>query len=183
MVTEQPSSPQVRAAVRADAEAIRTIDRLTLRPTVSPADPVDPADGPVDPFARHGPHDVLVAEVAGAVVGYVVLGRPTPLASNAHVRSVQGLAVHPDAQGVGHGRLLVRAAVHEARRRGARRLTLRVLATNTAARALYEQEGFVVEGVMAGEFVLGGNEVDDLLLARRLAPPPATVHDRAPDGE
>ena len=63
---------------------------------------------------------------------------------------------------------LVRAAVQEARDRGARRITLRVLGHNTPARALYESEGFVVEGVQPEEFFLGGRYVDDVLMGRSL---------------
>ncbi len=159
---------RIRPARRSDAHALRAIDDATTSPLVSPADPVDPAAPPVDPFARHDPEDVLVAELDARVVGDVVLARPTPLVSNAHVWAIVGLAVHPDAQGGGVGRRLVQAAIDEARRRGGRRLTLRVLATNGPARALYAAEGFVTEGVLVGEFVLGGVEVDDLLLARRL---------------
>ncbi|WP_159059877.1 GNAT family N-acetyltransferase, partial [Streptomyces scabiei] len=65
-------------------------------------------------------------------------------------------------------RALLRAVQDEARRRGARRLTLRVLGHNTAARKLYESEGFVVEGVLPEEFLLDGQYVDDVLMGRRL---------------
>jgi ribosomal protein S18 acetylase RimI-like enzyme len=80
----------------------------------------------------------------------------------------RGLAVDPGMQGRGIGRALLDAAVEEARQRGARRLTLRVLSTNTAARAAYEAAGFEVEGVLRGEFVIDGREVDDVLMAREL---------------
>ena len=66
------------------------------------------------------------------------------------------------------GRALLDAAVEEARRRGARRLTLRVLGANVAARRLYERSGFLVEGVLRGEFHLDGQDVDDVLMARAL---------------
>ena len=56
----------------------------------------------------------------------------------------------------------------EARSRGGRKLSLRVLSTNPTAIGLYESEGFVVEGVLRGEFVLEGREVDDVLMARWL---------------
>lgn len=62
------------------------------------------------------------------------------------------------------------AAIGEARRRGARRLTLRVLGTNTGARTLYAACGFVVEGVRRGEFLLESEYVDDLLMAVALGP-------------
>ncbi|CAM5550048.1 hypothetical protein SVIOM74S_02801 [Streptomyces violarus] len=85
-----------------------------------------------------------------------------------HVRRIQGLAVSEEVRGRGVGRALVRAAVDEARRRGARRLTLRVLAHNTPARGLYEAEGFVVEGILPEEFLLDGTYVDDVLMGRSL---------------
>jgi len=66
------------------------------------------------------------------------------------------------------GRALVEAAKWEAHRRGATKLTLRVLAPNTGARRLYEACGFVVEGVLVGEFLLDGRPVDDVLMACRL---------------
>jgi len=84
------------------------------------------------------------------------------------VADIRGLAVAPDHQGRGLGRALVQAALDAARERGARKVTLRVLAPNTAARALYESCGFVVEGVRRDEFFLDGRYVDDVLMARMI---------------
>jgi ribosomal protein S18 acetylase RimI-like enzyme len=156
----------VRPATPDDARALVAIDLVNTTPSTSPGPP--PA-ADADPFARRPPADVLVAEVDGHVVGYVNLGHPTPLASNAHVWEVQGLSVLPSHGRRGLGRALLRAAVAEATRRGGRRMTLRVFAPNAHARRLYESEGFEVEGVLRGEFVLDGVEVDDVLMARRLA--------------
>jgi ribosomal protein S18 acetylase RimI-like enzyme len=64
------------------------------------------------------------------------------------------------------GRALLEAALAEARRRGARKLSLRVLGDNERARALYERAGFEVEGVLRAEFHLDGRDVDDVLMAR-----------------
>ncbi len=44
-------------------------------------------------------------------------------------------------------------------------MTLRVLGHNHAARGLYESAGFVVEGVLRGEFLLDGVYVDDVAMA------------------
>jgi RimJ/RimL family protein N-acetyltransferase len=41
-----------------------------------------------------------------------------------------------------------------------------VLGPNAAARALYESCGFTVEGVLREEFLLDGQYVDDVLMAR-----------------
>jgi len=111
---------------------------------------------------------VLVAEEDSLACGYVRLGQLGPLPSHAHALVIDGLAVHPDRQGRGLGRVLIDAAVDEAGRRGARKVSLRVLAPNTRARSLYERCGFVVEGVLRGEFLLNGEYVDDLFMAVHL---------------
>lgn len=156
----------VRPGTAADEPALLRIDRLTWSTRVSPS---PPPGADAEFFAgRVSPDDVLVAERDGDVVGYLALRPPTPMPCHAHVLEVVGLAVDPAQQGSGVGRALVSAAVAEARRRGARRLTLRVLGPNAVARRLYESAGFVVEGVLRGEFLLDGEEVDDVLMARRL---------------
>jgi RimJ/RimL family protein N-acetyltransferase len=150
----------IRAARAYDEPALREIDRATWSWDVSPGPPSE-GPFPVD--------DVLVFEEDGTVAGYVALGTPTRLESNRHVVLIRGLAVAPSHQRRGIGRQLVEAAATTARERGARRLTLRVLAPNAAARALYEACGFVVEGVQPEEFLLDGRYVDDVLMALKLS--------------
>lgn len=58
---------------------------------------------------------------------------------------VAGLAVVPEQRGRGRGRELVSALVGRARSLGLKRLSLEVLAPNTAARRLYEWAGMRVE--------------------------------------
>ncbi|MEV6111765.1 GNAT family N-acetyltransferase [Streptomyces sp. NPDC052109] len=154
----------IRVAVPTDEEELAVLDRATWS-TLHAVSP--PPEGPFFD-ERHLPEDYLVAEAEGRVVGYVRLARPTPLASNAHVLQIQGLAVAEEVRGRGLGRALIRAAAEAARGRGARRLTLRVLGHNAPARALYEAEGFAVEGVQPEEFLLDGAYVDDVLMGRRL---------------
>ena len=90
------------------------------------------------------------------------------LACHKHVGRIQGLVVAERARGAGVARALLRAVQDEARHRGARRLALRVLGHNTAARKLYESEGVAVEGLLPEEFLLDGAYVDDVLMGRRL---------------
>ena len=164
----------VRRARPDDEGPLLPIHLATWTAEVSPG----PTPDPSEPVFEQGTSldDVLVAERDGAVVGYVRLHQPGPLPSHAHVLVVNGLAVAPEHQGAGIGRALVEAALDEARARGARKVTLRVLAPNHRARRLYDACGFVEEGVLRGEFLLDGRYVDDVLLARSLddAPgPPA----------
>jgi RimJ/RimL family protein N-acetyltransferase len=64
--------------------------------------------------------------------------------------------------------VLSKQSAQEARSRGARKLSLRVLGPNTAARGLYATCGFVIEGTLQAEFLLDGRYVDDVLMARYL---------------
>lgn len=158
----------IRPARLSDEAELGELDRAAWSPVHAVTPRPQP---PYDPFfdQNHRPEHFLVAQdAAGAVVGYIRLVPPTPLACNRHVRQIQGLAVADRARGRGVGRALLRAACDEARRQGALRITLRVLAHNAPARALYEAEGFVVEGVLPGEFHLDGRYVDDVLMGRSL---------------
>ncbi|MFM9367484.1 GNAT family N-acetyltransferase [Streptomyces sp. Da 82-17] len=157
---------RIRPAQPSDETALAALDRETW----SRLHAVAPRPAPDAAFfdERHAPDDFLVAEAAGAIAGYIRLVPPTPLAVNAHVRQIQGLAVAPAARGLGLGRALIRAACARAREQGANRMTLRVLGHNAPARALYEAEGFTVEGVLPGEFLIEGEYVDDVLMGRTL---------------
>ncbi|WP_329409148.1 GNAT family N-acetyltransferase [Streptomyces sp. NBC_00704] len=162
---ETSEPPRIRAALPADDDALAALDRATWSTLHAVMPRPEP---PYEPFfdERHAPRDYLVAEVDGRIVGYLRLVPPTPLACNAHVRQIQGLAVLDEARGRGVARALLREAVEETRRQGARRLTLRVLGHNAPARGLYESEGFTVEGVLPGEFLLDGRYVDDVFMGR-----------------
>lgn len=160
MIDIRPSDPQ-------DELALAGIDLATWSPDVTPAPAREPGAAR---FFKEGvrPEDVLVAETEGGVVGYVLLQQTIPLPSHSHVLDVNGLAVDPAYQGQGVGRRLVDAAKQEARRRGVRKLSLRVLAPNASARRLYESCGFTVEGVLRAEFMLEGQLVDDVLMGCRI---------------
>ena len=159
--------PYIRTALPDDDEELSALDRATwsyLHAVLPEPQP------PYDPFfsERHAPEDTLVAELDRRIVGYIRLGFGHKIASNAHVRQIQGLVVAEEARGHGVARALLRAVVEEARRRGARRIRLGVLGHNAPARRLYESEGFAVEGVLPGEFYLGGEYVDDVIMGRAL---------------
>ncbi|MGW4164761.1 N-acetyltransferase family protein [Streptomyces sp. NPDC004788] len=164
--TSQYQEILIRAAVAADEPALAELDRATW----SPLHAVLAAPEPGQPFfgEGHPPEHYQVAEIGGKVAGYVRIVPPTPLPSNAHVRQIRGLAVATSARGRGVARALVRAAMERARAEGATRITLRVLGHNAPARALYAAEGFAVEGVLPGEFLLDGGYVDDVLMGRSL---------------
>ena len=156
----------VRPATAADEAPLAALDLATWSWLSSPL-PQPGEDWTF--FHEQRPVDeVLVAVVDGEIAGYVRVAPATPLAATSHVRQIRGITVEPALRGRGIGRALVDAAIAEARRRGARRLTLRVFAPNEPARRLYESAGFVVEGVQREEFFLNDQYVDDILMALRL---------------
>jgi ribosomal protein S18 acetylase RimI-like enzyme len=79
-----------------------------------------------------------------------------------------GLAVDPAARRRGVASALLTAAEQLADARGARKLSLHVLSTNTAALSLYERLGFRREGTLREEFRIAGRYVDDVLMAKHL---------------
>lgn len=159
---------RIRPARLDDDQALVALDHLTWSWTVAPV----PQWSLDRRFFDEGapPEDAIVATVVpgDAVSGYVKLGRSLPIEANAHVLQIKGLAVSPAHQGRGIGRRLLHAAEADARARGARRLTLRVLGSNPGAQALYASCGFVVEGVLKDEFLLDGRYTDDVLMAKAL---------------
>jgi RimJ/RimL family protein N-acetyltransferase len=158
----------VRPARPEDDPAISAIDRATWSPDNTPTSAPTSDAGFTSQLAPW--HRVLAAEDAasGELVGWIIYGQETPIDSGAHTYSLRGLAVAPGAQRRGIARALVAAAIDASRAAGATRLRSRVLATNGPSLRLHEQFGFVVEGTLRGEFVIGGRPVDDVLLALQL---------------
>ncbi|MFC0628671.1 GNAT family N-acetyltransferase [Kribbella deserti] len=117
---------------------------------------------------RSKPEDHLVALYDERIVGYVKLVPRYPFVEGDGVYGVYGLAVSPQARGLGVGSALLTASEGEARRRGGRKICLNVLATNAPARRLYERHGYEVVGHARAEFVINGRLVDDYSLAKFL---------------
>jgi ribosomal protein S18 acetylase RimI-like enzyme len=156
-------------AVPTDERALAAIDHATWSPAVSPV-PLWPLDVPF--FNDHtAPQDILVAHQGEHIVGYVKLRPARIAASSGHVQEINGFAVAPAHQGRGFGHLLLDAARQEAINRGARRVTLRVLGSNSRAQALYLAHGYQIEGRLKGQFLLQGHYVDDVLMALELPGP------------
>ena len=162
------SAPAVRVAAASDEAALQRIDSKAWDDSsLFPSVRLRLATGPFF-TAEHPPEQHVVAELDGEVVGYARLVPATPLPESQHVLAINGIAVDPRARARGVGKALLAAAYEQARDRGASKLSLRVLATNTAARALYGSVGFQIEGVLRGEFRIGDDDVDDIVMARYL---------------
>jgi [ribosomal protein S18]-alanine N-acetyltransferase len=101
-----------------------------------------------------------VCEQGGAVVGYAGVDR------GGEVADLMTIAVAPEAQGQGLGRVLLRWAVAEARDAGAEHLMLEVRADNVAAQRLYTTSGFEVLSVRRRYYQPG--DVDALIMRLHL---------------
>jgi GNAT superfamily N-acetyltransferase len=126
----------VRSATAADVSAIRVIASAAYSPYV---DSIGVRPGPldVDYDAAVADADVRVAEVDGAMVGFLVL------VPGADHMLLENVAVHPDSQGQGVGSALLALAEEEASRRGLRDVRLythRLMADNLAR---YQRRGYV----------------------------------------
>jgi ribosomal protein S18 acetylase RimI-like enzyme len=157
----------VRPATRDDDEALGALDRTSWDPgTGFPS--VQASARPTFFSADDDPARTLVAVRGERLVGYVRSRPPTPLPENAHVWGIEGFAVLPAERGRGIGSTLLQALASHAQRAGARKVSLRMLSTNATARPVYERAGFVVEGVLREEFIVDGQAVDDVIMARHL---------------
>lgn len=78
----------------------------------------------------------IVRDADGDPAAYAVVG------FGHAISYLQRVAVHPDWQGQGMGRSLVRVAARAARNRGSRAMLLNTQLDNAAAIALYESEGY-----------------------------------------
>lgn len=112
----------------------------------------------VDEYQQRNPEgSQVVALVDNKIVGYLGYHAPTPLETNRHVMEID-IAVHSNFHGLGIGRKLLE--------KGIKKLSLRVLATNTGAIAFYRKCGFKEQGRLVNEFYIDGKYVDDLLMFR-----------------
>jgi ribosomal protein S18 acetylase RimI-like enzyme len=117
---------------------------------------------------RSTPEQHLVAEYAGRLVGYVRVLPGNPLPEATHVQGIFGLVVAAEVRGRGVASTLLREAETLARSRGGRKLMLRVLGTNPKAQRLYQRHGFEIEGRFRKEFLIDGEYVDDIAMAKQL---------------
>jgi ribosomal protein S18 acetylase RimI-like enzyme len=173
-MTRRPPAIHVRPAEATDEAALLALDAAAWTPQSGFPSVLAAAGRPgASFFSEENPPGIhLVAEadgaLAGRVLGYIRLKPPSPLPENAHVMYVAGIAVDPAARGRGIATALIEAAERHAADHGARKLSLRVLSSNSAAIRLYERLGFGSEGTLAEEFLIDGRYVDDVLMAKRL---------------
>lgn len=164
---------QIRSATRLDTEAV-----LQLLAGIYAEGGYFVGDGPESRRSlsgRLGGDDpnrslYLVAADEGSVLGWLELHR-SPASRLRHV-AVLTLAVAPAARRRGVGRALLKSSYDWCRRVGVLKVSLNVRSSNPAAIALYESEGFEIEGCERNQLRLSGAEgggfEDNLLMGKWL---------------
>jgi GNAT superfamily N-acetyltransferase len=114
---------------------------------------------------------VLVAEEAGRLVGFAVVG---PAQDPKGAGELSAITVDPDHWGTGAGRALLAAAQAELARLGYAEAVLWVLPGNARARRFYELAGWTTDGTQRTSEVLGV-VVREVGYRRRLQDPSSTA--------
>jgi len=153
----------------ADAEAIRQIYNIEVTGSTATLDlvPRSPEEQANWMVAHSGVYPVIVADEAGAVVGFACLSpyRPRPGYATAVEDSIYVAAEH---RGKGIGRELLNAAVVMARTHGFHSVVARVSATQQASVALHQACGFDFVGVEREIGRKFGRWIDVAILQRLL---------------
>ena len=104
----------------------------------------------------------LVIDEDDAVHGFVVLSQVLDEGA------IHNIAVPRAQQGRGLGRLLLESAVTQLQAAGARLCLLEVRRSNKAARRLYEDNGFGLDGIRKNYYPTRDGREDALLMSRAL---------------
>jgi ribosomal-protein-alanine N-acetyltransferase len=146
----QPLSPRIRPMQIADLRRVTQVERAAYE----------------FPWTENIFRDCLrvgyyccVLDVDGEIIGHGVMSYAI---GESHLLNV---AVHPDWQGRGYGRMLVLHLLAIARRNGARIVFLEVRLTNRAAYDLYLDLGFSEVGVRKNYYPSHAGREDAMIMA------------------
>jgi ribosomal protein S18 acetylase RimI-like enzyme len=129
-------------------------------------------------LSRSDLHPLLVAVVAGEVVGFAAFGAEQAPTAPPSCGELYAMNLDPDHWGQGIGRVLLRGVTERLISMGFEEAVLWVVPDNGRARALYESEGWVADGGVSTENILGVT-VTDIRYRKSLV---ATVGAELPTG-
>jgi RimJ/RimL family protein N-acetyltransferase len=109
---------------------------------------------------------ILIAEVKGAIVGYLfaVGGNPTRVKHSVYI----AIGVGENQRGTGIGARLFEALEEWANLHNIYRLELSVMTHNIAGIALYKKMGFEIEGTKRDSLLIDGKYVDEYYMSKLL---------------
>lgn len=161
----------VRRAVEADLPAIRAIYNEGIVDRVATLDLDEKSEA--DIRAWWGNHDerfaVLVAEQAGAVVGWASINRYSQRCAYDGIADLS-IYVARAARGSGVGARLMEAFEVAACERDFHKIVLFTFAFNAAAQRLYRSHGFREVGTFRNQGKLDGNYVDVMAMEKLITP-------------
>ncbi|GAA3538280.1 hypothetical protein GCM10022419_017820 [Nonomuraea rosea] len=123
---------------------------------------------------RDGDARLALAVVDGTVQG-MGLWRRDPAIVFAHTAELGKIMAHPEARGLGLGRLVVSALVGDAREAGIETMTLGVRGNNFGAIELYESLGFREWGRLPNAIEVGRQRFDSVHMYLELGRPADVV--------
>jgi ribosomal protein S18 acetylase RimI-like enzyme len=125
----------------------------------------------------------LVVGLVGGTVQATGLWRRGGERLFAHCAAVEKVMAHPDARGLGLGRMIVTALIDDARAAGIETLDLSVRGNNHGAIELYEQLGFTEWGRRPNVVEVGHERYDEVRMSQRLGQAPHVIlRGSPPDG-
>jgi [ribosomal protein S18]-alanine N-acetyltransferase len=148
-----PLALRLRAMTERDVETVCAADRAAYEHPWT--------EGIFRDCLRVG-YSCWVGEIEGAIVAHAAMAVAV---GECHILN---LCIHPDWQGRGLGRRLLRHLMTFARTRRADSAFLEVRASNSRARALYASEGFCEIGQRPGYYPAAKGREDAVVLARAL---------------
>lgn len=104
--------------------------------------------------------DVLVAECAGRVIGFICIRASADKDADPTVGEISAFYVHPSRWGIGAGQALLSAAVERAAAIGFKEVTLWTEHRNYRPLKFYREAGWTLDG--ARRYASGGSEIIEL---------------------
>jgi RimJ/RimL family protein N-acetyltransferase len=161
---------RLSAAARRDYRDIR-LEALQRAPEAFGSTHEAEAKRPIEDFERRLASSVVCGAYRGEeIIGMVGLARDSG-PKQRHKAFLWGMYVRADATGRGVGKALVEAILAGAPN-GVEQINLTVVQDNVAARALYEQCGFVPYGVEPRALKVGDRYYDEILMVKFLRASP-----------
>jgi phosphinothricin acetyltransferase len=164
-----PETLAIREARAADAGSIAAIYNQGIVDRIATLETEERTPGERAAWlAARGPrHPVLVAEVAGQMVGWGSLNPFSPRRAYDHVADFS-LYVERGWRGRGVGSGLLAALVERARGLGYHKLVLAAFPWNAAGMAVYGKHGFRTVGIYKEQGLLDGKWVDTVIMEKIL---------------
>ncbi len=105
-----------------------------------------------------------VAEIHGRIVGECSLHPKQFMSKSRHIVEL-GINIKKGFREIGIGNVMMDYMISWAKKKGFEKISLSVFSTNQRAVNIYKKFGFRIEGVKRKEFKIGGDYVDEILMA------------------